>query len=809
MIHKALNIKSLYHKVDLSSIKAQTTENIQPLNGVLDQKRALKALEFALMMPQRGYNLFAAGRHGTGKKSLIMRWLTKHAEGKPMADDWVYVYNFKDANKPIALNLPNGQGHILKKQMNELIKDLSYTIPSIFESAEYHGRLKAIDLDYTQKQEDLFAAIFEEAKQYNIGIETTEAGFTVLATNDQGEILNQEDIDKLNENERERLDEILIFFQKRLQDTVAEMPLIEKQKHESFKKLEREAVTHMVDHLISELMVSWKEYSKVQSWLSSVRDAILANPMLFISGDEHHNEKAVTNSEKSTFIEATSLDDIAPLRRFRVNLLVDNSCNIDKQSCTSSPVIYCENPSLSTLIGYIEYVPKYASQMTDFNLIHAGMLHKANGGTLIIEAERLLTQPLAWETLIQALHTGYITFDPMSGQDIATSTIGLRPEKIPLNIKIILLGNHSLLSTLTHFDADFNELFKVVADFDTEIPRTAENEHFYAQFISLIAKEENLKPFHKKAIARMIEYGSRVAEHQNKLTTHMASITDLLREAHQIAKDSPIIECKHIDAAIEERIFRADKMRGYIQEQIKTGILNIETKGYKIGQINGLSVLSTDDFAFGQPNRITASVWPGSLGVIDIEREVDLGGNLHSKGVMILSAYLASRFSQNFPLSLSASLTFEQSYFGVDGDSASSTEAYALLSALANTPIHQGIAVTGAIDQKGNIQAIGGVNEKIEGFFDICFARGLTGEQGVIIPKANIQNLMLSERVVKEVKQNKFHIWAVSHIDEGMEILTNEVSGLADEEGGFPLETINGKVAKRLKDMAYAMKNFS
>ncbi len=807
MAYEILKAKQLYHKAELTQLKLKTTQDITPLKGVLDQKRAFKALEFALKMPQKGYNVFAAGPQGTGKKSLIIRWLTEYAQNCPPSHDWVYVYNFEEANKPLALKLPNGQGHVLKAQMENLVKDLTYTIPSIFEGAEYNGRLKMIQNEYLHEQEALFTSIFEEAKKNHITIETTETGFTVLATNEKGEILSQEDIDDYTEEDREHLDEILILFQKKLQDIVAEMPLLEKQKHEAIKALEKEVVAHMVDHLIAEIIIEWEDYKELKSWLSSVRNAIIADPLIFIPNDEQN--EVSSHKGQAHFIEASSLDDIAPLRRFRVNLLVDNSCPIEEEKCTSSPVIYCENPNLSSLVGYIEYLPKYGAQMTDFNLIHAGLLHKANGGTLILETEKLLAQPLAWEALLEALNTGYIHFDPMSGQETTTATIGLRPQKIPLDIKVILLGHHALLSGLTQFEPDFGELFKVIADFDTEMPRNPDNEHYYAQFMSLIVQSEDLKPLNKAAIARVIEYGSRVAENQNKLTTHMASITALLREAHQMAGDSKVIGCNHIDEVIEGRIFRSDKIRGYIQEQIKTGILNIETEGLKIGQINGLSVLSTEHFAFGQPSRITASVWPGRLGVIDIEREVDLGGNLHSKGVMILSAYLASRFSQKFPLSLSASLTFEQSYFGVDGDSASSTEAYALLSALADIPIQQGIAVTGAIDQKGNIQAIGGVNEKIEGFFDICFARGLTGQQGVIIPQSNIQNLMLSERVIKQVEKKKFFIWAVSHIDEAMEILTGHESGNVDENGDFPADSLNGKVAKRLKDMAYAVKDFS
>lgn len=807
MRHKPLAAKDLYNKATLTHVKAQTSKDIEPLKDFFDQKRALEALEFSLSMPQRGYNLFAAARHGTGKKSLIIRWLKKYAKGRPSADDWVYVYNFEDNHKPLALSLPAGQGRVFKEQMSRLVEDLTYTIPSIFESAEYNGKLKAIHDEFTQKQGVLFEAVFEEAQEHDIAIEPTDTGFTVAPLHEDEQ--EEDDDKKLTKKEKEQLESLLLYFQQKLQDIVAQMPLIEKQKRESFKKTEKEAVAYMVDHLIAEIAMAFTDAPAVQSWLSSAREAILANPLIFAASTDEHSEKSSTATENQSFFEAMSLDEISPLRRFAVNLLVDNSCDIQNKDCTSSPVIYCENPNLSSLIGYIEYIPKYGTQMTDFNLIHAGMLHKANGGTLIIEAEKLLTHPQAWETLIQTLQTGYITFDPLSGQNITTASIGLRPEKIPLNIKVVLLGDHHLLSSLMHFDADFSKLFKVVADFDTEIPRTKENEYFYAQFVSLIAKEENLKPFHKKAIARMIEYGSRIAEHQNKLTTHMASITDLLREADHIAKDSPIIECKHLDAAIEGRVFRADKMRGYIQEQIETGILNIETKGQKIGQINGLSVLSVDDFAFGQPNRITASVWPGQLGVIDIEREVDLGGNLHSKGVMILSAYLASHFSQNFPLSLSASLTFEQSYYGVDGDSASSAEAYAILSALAELPVEQGIAVTGAIDQKGNIQAIGGVNEKIEGFFDICFSRGLEGRQGVIIPKANIQNLMLSRRIIEQVEQNNFSIWPVSHIDEAMEILTGKQSGKADKNGKFPAGSLKGKVHERLKKMAQALKDFS
>ncbi|MFV0431348.1 MAG: Lon protease family protein [Alphaproteobacteria bacterium] len=787
-IHSPLSPDILYRYAADVSLNFKNTDEIEPLNGVINQQRAMQALDFAMQMPQKGYNLFAVGPYGTGKRSLIMRWLKKVSLNRDVADDWGYVYNFDDGNEPIALKIPRGKGQKLKEQIEHLVEDLTYTIPSIFEGDEYRSRYNKLNQEYNEQQDKLFKQLADEAFKEQVVIQPTETGFSVIPCDKEGELLSSEDVENLGEDIRHALEDKLVKYREELQEIVSNMPLIERKRRQHLKELEKEVVTPAIDHLIAEISVSWQDNETISAWLASMRKSIVNEPLIFIPSEEQGEKSTADN-------DFVRLDEVAPLRKFRINLIVDHSCS-DDENC-GSPIVYCENPSLANLIGHVEYVPKYTSQLTDFNLIKAGALHKANGGCLIIEAEKLLAQPMAWEALKRALNTGYIAFDMAIDQATTSILAGLNPQKIPLNVKVILLGDQYLLSMLSAYDSDFNELFKVVADFDTEIPRDDEGEILYGRFIALVAKEENLKSFSQKAVARVIEYGSRMVESQNKLTAHMALIVNLLREGNQLAAQSKQVECKHIDAAIEGRIFRSDKIRFLVQEQIKSSVLNIETQGYKVGQINGLSVLATDRFAFGQPARITALVWPGKAGIVDIEREVDLGGSLHSKGVMILSSYLASSFAQDFPLSLAASLTFEQSYYGVDGDSASSAEAYALLSALSDIPINQAIAVTGALDQKGNIQAIGGVNEKIEGFFDICHARGLSGEQGVIIPKSNEQNLMLAKRVRDAAKEGKFHIWSVGHVHEGIEILTEHTA-----------EDIYNKTTNRLKKMAEAMKSF-
>lgn len=804
--HNPLPLSALYRYASEEATDFVSSAELQPLDGVINQGRAMQALDFTMQMAQKGYNLYAVGPYGTGKKSLIMRWLKSKTPPFNHIFDWVYVYNFENNNEPIALKIPPKRGLRLKAQIEKLVEDLSYTIPSIFEGDEYRLRYNKINQEYNEIQENLFREISDEALEDQVLIRSTDVGFSVIAADDNGEPYTPEAIDALEVTLRDKIEEKLLKYQEKLQETVSDIPLIERKRRSSFKALEKEAVLHAVDYLISEILVEWQEESEVTQWISRMRRAILDDPLVFVP-PEDLGEKSSRNMPINDIV---NFDDVAPLRRFGVNLIVDHRCDDSDDYCNGSPIVYCENPSLANLIGHIEYISKYGSQLTDFNLIKAGALHQANGGTLVIDADKLLAEPLAWDSLKRALSTGYITFDLVIDQATTTTLVSLSPQKIPLNIKVILLGDRQILSLLSAYDNDFNELFKVVADFDTEIPRNIQSERLYGQFIALVSKEEGLKPLDNKAVARVIEYGSRITEAQNKLTAHMASIVDLLREASQLSQNSPVVQSQHVDAAINGRIFRADKVRSLIQEQINDGVLNIETQGYKIGQINGLSVLATDRFAFGQPARITALVWPGKTGVVDIEREVDLGGNLHSKGVMILAAYLASTFAQDFPLSLAASLTFEQSYFGVDGDSASSTEAYSLLSALADVPINQAIAVTGSMDQKGNVQAIGGVNEKIEGFFDICQARGLSGMHGVIIPKANEQNLMLAERVLKAVEKGDFHIWSVSHINEGIEILTNMAAGKKienkkSENNMFEPNTINNKVYRRLKQMAQSI----
>lgn len=802
--HDPLPLSALYRFASRAATNFASTAELQPLDGVINQERAMQALDFTMQMPQKGYNLYAVGPYGTGKKSLIMRWLQSKTPPFNHAYDWVYVYNFENNNEPLALKIPPRRGAHLKIQIEKLVEDLSYTIPSIFEGDEYRLRYNKLNQEYNEMQEDLFREISAKALEEQVLIRSTDVGFSVIAADENGEPYAAEVIDALDDTERDKIEGKLLKYQEKLQESVNEIPLIERKRRSSFKALEKEVVLHAVDHLISEILIEWQEQSEVAAWVSRMRRAILDDPLVFVPQDEAPDK----SSRNMPINDIVNFDDVAPLRRFGINLIVDHSCDEDDDYCNGSPIVYCENPSLANLIGHIEYVPKYGSQLTDFNLIKAGALHQANGGTLVIDADKLLAEPLAWDSLKRALSTGYISFDLVIDQATTTTLVSLSPQKIPLNVKVILLGDRQILSLLSAYDNDFNELFKVVADFDTEIPRNIESEELYGRFIALVTKEEELKPLDNKAVARVIEYGSRMTEDQNKLTAHMASIVDLLREASQLAQNNPLVQAQHIDAAIDGRIFRADKMRSLIQEQINTGVLNIETQGYKVGQINGLSVLATDRFAFGQPARITALVWPGKTGVVDIEREVDLGGNLHSKGVMILAAYLASTFAQEFPLSLAASLTFEQSYFGVDGDSASSTEAYSLLSALADVPINQAIAVTGSMDQKGNVQAIGGVNEKIEGFFDICQARGLTGEHGVIIPKMNEQNLMLETRILKAVERGDFRIWSVGHINEGIEILTQMKAGRKLENCTFEPDSINHKVYNRLKQMAQSMQSF-
>ncbi|MDX9859515.1 MAG: ATP-binding protein [Rhodospirillales bacterium] len=809
---KPLPPEALYTACDPKDFPFATTAEIDPVEDVIGQDRAVEAVRFAIGMKHHGFNLFAMGPEGTGKSSLIRRFLELRAASEAVPDDWAYVNNVDDPHRPRALRLPPGRAAPLAADMDRLVEELRAAIPAAFESDAYRARRAVIDQRLKQRHEEAFGGLHEKAQSQGIALVRTQAGL-VLAPVRDGEVLEPQEFQKLPADEQERRTRAMAELQEELEARLADIPKWEKTQRQEIRKLNREVTRQAVGHLLDEAKRPWVDLPQVLDYLEAVRRDVVENVRDFLSSEQA--PEAAGQGRSPSKIEAD------PYRRYHVNVLVDNTCpasgdEIEGRSANGpacvdgrlagAPVVYEDHPTLPNLIGRIEHLSEFGTLVTDFNLIKAGALHRANGGYLILDARKLLTQPFAWETLKRALRSRRLRIE-MPGETLGLpSTVTLEPEPIPLDVKVVLLGEPQLYYVLTESDPEAGELFKVVADFDNRMDRSTGTALQYAKLIATLAQRENLKPLDRGAMARVVEHGARLAGDAEKLSTHMGSIVDLVREADFWAGEEggAVVGAPHVQRAIDARIHRVDRVRERIQEEIRRGTLLIETDGERVGQINGLAVLQMHDFAFGRPSRISCRVRLGKGQVVDIEREVALGGPLHSKGVLILASYLGTRFAREVPLSLSASLVFEQSYSGVDGDSASSAELYAMLSALSGIPIRQGWAVTGSVDQHGRVQAIGGVNEKIEGFFDVCRARGLTGGQGALIPAANVKHLMLRRDVVEAAAARKFHIHAVETIDQGIEILTGVEAGRADARGAFPIGSVNRAVVQGLQRLANA-----
>lgn len=811
--------KFLYTPCNPDDFPFATTAEIDPVEDVIGQDRAVSAVRFAIGMKHHGFNLFAMGPEGTGKFSLIRRFLELRAADEPVPDDWCYVNNFDEPHRPRVLRLPPGRAAPLAADMTRLVDELRAALPAAFESDGYRARRAVIDGRFKEHQEQLFIGVQDKAQAQGIALVRTQAGLA-LAPTEKGEVLAPQDFEKLPRDERERRTRAMEDLQKELETRLAEVPKWEKAQRQEIRELNREATRLAVGHLIDEAKRPWKDWPQVLTYLESVRRDVVDNVRDFLAVDQAAPEATAGQGPPRPSMEAD------PYRRYHVNVLVDNTCGMPADEAeeqaengpacvdgrlVGAPVVYEDHPTLANLIGRVEHLAEYGAPVTDFNLIKAGALHRANGGYLILDARKLLAQPFAWESLKRSLLSRRLRIEAPSESAGFVSPVTLEPEPIPLNVKVVLLGEPSLYYLLTESDPEAAELFKVVADFDNRMDRNAETALQYAKLIATLARRENLKPLDCGAMARVVEHGARLADDAEKLSTHMGSIVDLVREADFWAGDSgaAVVGAEHVQQAIDAKIYRADRVRERIQEEICRGTLVIETDGERIGQVNGLAVLQMHDFAFGRPSRISCQVRTGKGQVVDIEREVALGGPSHSKGVLILASYLGSRYAKETPLSLSAALVFEQSYSGIDGDSASSAELYALLSALGDVPIRQGFAVTGSVDQHGRVQAIGGVNEKVEGFFDVCQAQGLTGRQGVLIPAANVKHLMLRRDVVDAVAAKRFRVYAVATIDQGIAILTGVPAGEADARGDFPIGSVNRAVVRGLHRLARAKRKIS
>ncbi len=789
-----LHFNQLYKTCDDELIQFRTTSELEYLDSPLGQERALAAIDFCINVNSDGYNLFCVGPEGTGKTSLIKRQLTEAAKKRKTPDDWCYINNFEAPHKPKALRLPSGKGAVFAKDIEKLLESLLLVIPAAFDGEEYKNRLKVIEEHFNEQKTSYFNDLQLKTKGKNVSVLRMPVGLVVAPTKD-GEVITPEAFDKLPEDERAEILEDLNNTQKELEAAVRDVPKWEKEQREEINNLNEEVANFAVSHMISALKHKYRGLKSVTEYLKELNNDIIQNVVLFFRPEEETEEGEEESVSSQPINLPQKLSD-GPLRRYCVNVMVKH----DKNS--GAPIVFVDNPTLPNLVGRMERIQQSGSLFMDFNLLKPGALHQANGGFLIMDARNIITHPPAWEALKRSLRSKKISMDPPGEESSVISTVILDPEPIDADVKVILIGEPDLYYLLAENDPEFSELFKIEAHFTSSMERTSENVNKYARLIADLTKDKALRAMNRAAVARVIEYSSRQVSDSRKLSTHISQISDLVKEADYFARvsNSNTIGRNHVEQAIEARDNRADQLRELMTEQIRRGIIMIQTQGAVVGQINSLVVYEVAHFSFGRPSRVTCQVRIGKGDIIDIEREVELGGPSHTKGVLILSSFLAARFAKEAPLSLEASLVFEQSYGEVDGDSASSAELYALLSAISEVPIRQDLAVTGSVNQFGQVQAIGGVNEKIEGFFDICKMQGLTGTQGVLIPQSNVPHLMLRQDVLDAAKDGKFHIYPIATIDEGIELLTGIPAGELQESGEYPLGSINRKVQLRLKN---------
>ncbi|MBY6031994.1 AAA family ATPase [Marinobacter daepoensis] len=767
----------VYRQCPLDRLDFDTTESLEDLSLPVGQDRMLRALEFGASMEAQGFNLFVLGPSGAGKHELVRRVLASHASARPVPSDWCHVFNFQQSDRPRAIELPPGQGGRFRHDMNELASELKTTVPATFESEEYQARIQELQDEVTRRQQQGLAAIEEEANANHIAMLTTPAGFT-FAPMRNGEVIEPEEYKTFSDDEKQLIEAKVEDLQKKLQQAIQQVPRLRKEVRERVHALNEEMVQLTLGGPMGELREKWAHVSAVVGYLDAVREDVV----------EH----------AEAFQDAENGAPAGLLNRYRVNLLVDNT------HTQGAPVVYEDHPNHQHLSGQIEHRAHQGNLYTDFTLIRAGSLHRANGGYLILDARRLLSQPMAWDSLKRILFSREIRIESLERLYGLATTVSQQPEPIPLSVKVVLLGDRTLYYLLSHYDPDFLDLFKVEADFDDDMDRDDESYPLYARMLATMARSSGARAMDRGAVARLIEHASRLASDQNKLTGHDRVLKDLISEADYWSgvAESPCIQACHVQQAIDEREYRASRIRERSLEQIRRGVVRISTQGEQIGQVNGLSVLQLGATRFGQPTRITATARPGKGQVVDIEREAKLGGPIHSKAVMILSRYLANRYAPMAVLSLSASLAFEQSYGGVEGDSASVAETCVLLSAIAGVPLKQSLAVTGSMNQHGEVQAVGGVNEKIEGFFNVCQQSGAVSQQGALLPASNAEHLMLSSAVRQAVKNGAFTIYPISHIDQAIELLSGLAPGEPDGDGLFPEGSFNRRVADRLADFA-------
>ena len=782
----------LYTHCDTAQFAFDSTAELEDLSEFIGQPRAASSLEFAVGVRRQGYNLFVMGPAGAGKHAMAEQFLTARAHGEPRPSDWAYVNNFKRPHQPLALELPAGRGSELRQDLQRLIDELRMAVPAIFDSDEYRSRSEHIDAEFSGRHEKAFGELSEEAGTHNVSLLRTPTGFSLAPAKD-GEVIAAEDYERLPAEEKTRIEDAIAMLQQKLERIIHSVMQWRKERFERFRQLNREMTLLAVGHLVDDLKSRYRELPKVLAYLDAVREDVIDN-----ADDFRHTGEAPPNVP-AFLVQPPSF------RRYQVNVVIDHNGR------PGAPVVIEEHPTYQNLIGRMEHMSQFGTLTTDFTLIKPGALHRAAGGYLLVDARKVLLQWGAWEGLKRAISTRSLRLESLGEMYSLVSTVTLEPEPIPLDVKVVLIGDRMLYYLLYQYDPDFRKLFKVCADFENEIDRSSENATLFARMIGTALRREKLLPFDRSAVARMIEHSSRETGDAKKLSSNISMVVDLLGEADYWARcaQRPHVTNDDVQKAIDAQLHRSDRLREQVHEQIHRGTVMIDTSGARAGQINALSVYEFGDFAFAEPTRITATTRLGDGELIDVQREVELGGSIHTKGVLILSSFLAARYSGNRPHSLSASLVFEQTYGEIEGDSASLAELCALLSSLADAPIRQSLAVTGSINQLGQVQAIGAVNEKIEGFFDVCRRRGLSGEQGVLIPATNVEHLMLRNDVVAAAAAGQFHIYAVATVDEAITLLTGMPAGEPGVTAADTGNTINGRVAKRLYQLTALRQSFT
>ena len=787
-----LKTEQLRKTIDLNNFKFKSTKDIDPLTKVIGQERAVSAISFALEINDSGYNIFVTGSYGTGRTTIITDLLNNAAKSKSVPVDWAFVYNFQNPDEPLCIKTPSGQAKKLKKDMQRLINNVMGDIQKTFESKTYLTRKTELTETFDLQKQDIYNNLDEDAKKLNIQIKSSNMGFITIPMA-KGKVMESDEFQNLSNDEQNEITKNVNHVQKNIQEVSRQVAKIDRVLQDKVDELNEETARFIVDNHFAPLIDKYCEYQDVTGYLNLAAEDIIVNINEDIASADDNVHKQPSNGLPYA------------LNKYKINVVIDNSLQ------KGSPVIYETNPNYRNLFGQIEKKAYQGFSYTDYTMIKAGSMLKANGGYLMLDAEQLLRHPVAYDALKRALRSKTLRIEDYSELLGYTGITSLKPAPIPLSVKVVLIGQPSHYRFLHNHDEEFRKIFKVRADFDTEVKDSPAAVKKYCQFISRVVREEELLHFDRSAVGAVIEYGYRIADHKNRLSIRFGEIVKIIRESSFWVqkRKKQIVSSKDVAYAIDKHIARHDLVEEKIQDSILENTINVDVKGFKVGQVNGLAVYDLGDYAFGKPSRITVNTFIGSRGIINIEREAKLSGRIHDKGILVLSGYFSQKFGADMPLSFAASITFEQSYGTIDGDSASTTELYGLLSSLSDIPINQGIAVTGSVNQKGQVQAIGGVNEKSEGYFSVCKARGLTGNQGVIIPKANIKNLMLDDEIIQSVKSNNFTIWAVDHIEDGIRILTSVGCGKRHKDGSYTADSIFEKVRQRLVEFAKLLKTFN